>query len=125
MLAFDALVLSEALGRKVDLGKIIHGDDRVALKVKTDPLDSDLRKITAKIATLLSGQAPPDLVLNRHCAECEFQKQCRQKAVDEDWYPGSPGRQSFLRRPRTGNPHLLPPQVFRRSGEHPISQSWR
>src|ERR1022692_4380812 len=34
-------------------------------------------------------------------------------------------RQSFLRRPRTGNPHLLPPQVFRRSGEHPISQSWR
>jgi predicted RecB family nuclease len=84
LLAFDALVLSEALGRKVDLGKIIHGDDRVALKVKTDPLDSDLRKITAKIATLLSGQAPPDLVLNRHCAECEFQKQCRQKAVDED-----------------------------------------
>src|ERR1035437_1230610 len=84
LLAFDALVLSEALGRQVDLGKIIHGDDRVALRVKIDPLDSVLRKITAKIAALLSGQAPPDLVLNRHCAECEFQKQCRQKAIEED-----------------------------------------
>jgi predicted RecB family nuclease len=84
LLAFDALVLSEVLGRKVDLGKIIHGDDRVALRVKTDPLGSNLRKIIAKIATLLSCQAPPDLVLNRHCAECEFQKQCRQKAVEDD-----------------------------------------
>ena len=43
-----------------------------------------MRKTTAKVATLLSGQAPPDLVLNRHCAECEFQKQCRQKAIETD-----------------------------------------
>jgi predicted RecB family nuclease len=82
--AFDALVLSEALGRKVDIGKIIHGDDHVALTVKNDSLDSDLRRIIAKIATLLSGQKPPDLVLNRHCIECEFQKQCRQKAIEQD-----------------------------------------
>jgi hypothetical protein len=46
-LAFDALVLSEALGRKVDLGKIIHGDDRVALKVKTDPLNSSCKSSQA------------------------------------------------------------------------------
>ncbi len=84
MLAFDALVLSETLGRKVDLGKILHGDDLVTLRVKTSALDSEVRKITATIATLLSGRAPPDLVLNRHCAECEFQKQCRQKAIEKD-----------------------------------------
>ena len=47
LLAFDALVLSEALGRKVDLGKIIHGDDRVALKVKTDPLNSSCKSSQA------------------------------------------------------------------------------
>ena len=35
LLAFDALVLSEALGREVSLGKIIHGDDHATLKVKT------------------------------------------------------------------------------------------
>jgi len=84
LLAFDALVLSEALGQEVALGKIIHGDDFATLKVKTSAMDSEVRKITAKVATLLSGQAPPDLVLNRHCAECEFQKQCRQKAIDTD-----------------------------------------
>ncbi len=34
LLAFDALVLSEVLGREVGLGKIIHGEDHVTLKVK-------------------------------------------------------------------------------------------
>ena len=31
-----------------------------------------------------SSPTPPDLVLNRHCAECEFQARCRQKAVEKD-----------------------------------------
>jgi predicted RecB family nuclease len=84
VLAFDALVLSETLGLPVDLGKIVHGEDRITLRVKTPALYSDLRRITAKIETLLSSQSPPELVLNRHCAECEYQKQCRQKAIAED-----------------------------------------
>jgi predicted RecB family nuclease len=33
---------------------------------------------------LLSSTAPPDLVLNRHCAECEFRARCRQKAAETD-----------------------------------------
>jgi hypothetical protein len=33
---------------------------------------------------LPSDPAPPDLVLNRHCAQSEFRKQCRQKAIEED-----------------------------------------
>jgi hypothetical protein len=31
-----------------------------------------------------SGPPPPDLVLNRHCAECEFQARCRKIAVEKD-----------------------------------------
>ena len=73
LLAFDALVLSEALGREVSLGKIIHGDDHATLKVKTSALVGEVRKRIEKIAALLSNPTPPDLVLNRHCAECEFQ----------------------------------------------------
>ena len=84
LLAFDALVLSEALDREVALGKIMHGNHRVTVKVHTKELEGEVRKIIAKIAALLSGQAPPDLVLNRHCAECEFEKRCRQKAMQED-----------------------------------------
>jgi len=32
----------------------------------------------------LSNPAPPDLVLNPHCPECEFQARCRQKAIETD-----------------------------------------
>ncbi len=84
LLAFDALVLSEMLGRKVGLGKIIHGDNQATLKVKTSALAGEVRKLTGKIAALLSSPSPPDLVLNRHCAECEFQARCRQKAIEKN-----------------------------------------
>jgi len=84
LLAFDASVLSEVLGHKVGIGKIIHGDDRVTLKVKASALAGEVLKITGKIATLLSQPSPPDLVLNPHCAECQFQTPCRQMAIDKD-----------------------------------------
>jgi len=84
LLAFDAFVLSEMLGRAVSLGKIIHGDDHATLKVKTSALTGEVRKRIEKIAALLANPAPPDLVLNRHCAECEFQARCRKLAVEKD-----------------------------------------
>ncbi len=28
--------------------------------------------------------SPPDLVLNRHCGECEFRDRCRQRAIEKD-----------------------------------------
>jgi predicted RecB family nuclease len=72
------------LGRAVSLGKIIHGDHHVMLKVKTPALAGEVRKRLDKITTLLASPAPPDLVLNRHCAECEFQPRCRKLAVEKD-----------------------------------------
>ena len=84
LLAFGAFVLSEMLGRDVRLGKIIHGDDHATLKVKTSALAGEVRKRLDKIAALLSSPTPPDLVLNRHCAECEFQARCRKIAVEKD-----------------------------------------
>ena len=84
VLAFDAFALSKYLGREISLGKIIHGDDRATLKVKTSALTSEERTVTGKIATLLASHSPPDLVLNRHCVECEFRDRCRQKAIEQD-----------------------------------------
>ena len=84
LLAFDAFVLFEMLGHEVRLGKIIHGDDHATLKVKTSALAGEVRKRLEKIAALLASPAPPDLVLNRHCAECEFQARCRKNAVEKD-----------------------------------------
>jgi predicted RecB family nuclease len=84
LLAFDAVVLASALGREIALAKIIHGDDHATLKVKTSALAGEVRKRLEKMAVLLSSPETPDLVLNRHCAECEFQSRCRQKALEKD-----------------------------------------
>src|SRR6266516_3030869 len=84
LLAFDAFALSEVLGGEVSLGKIIHGDDNATLKVKTSALAGEVRKRLQNIAALLSRSTPPDLVLNRHCAECEFQARCLPKALEKD-----------------------------------------
>jgi len=57
LLAFDALTLSKILDHDVGLGKIIHGDDQATLKVKTSALVVEIRKLSGKIATLLSSSA--------------------------------------------------------------------
>ena len=84
LLAFDAFMLSSVLGREVSLGKIVHGDNHATLKVKTSTPVADARKLLDKIAALVSSPTPPDLVLNRHCGECEFRDGCRKKAIEKD-----------------------------------------
>ena len=84
LLAFDAFVLARALGRDIALGKVIHGDDHATLKVKTSALAGEVRKRIEKISALLASATPPDLVLNRHCAECEFQARCHKIAIEKD-----------------------------------------
>jgi len=56
--AFDALVLSEVLGREVRMGMIIHGYDHARLKVKVACLLGTVRKLTGKMAI----QAPRPVV---------------------------------------------------------------
>jgi predicted RecB family nuclease len=84
LIAFDALLLSEAVGREVNLGKIMHGDSYATLKVKTPTLASEVRKRIKEITALLAGNSPPDLVLNRHCGQCEFQTRCSTQAREKD-----------------------------------------
>jgi predicted RecB family nuclease len=84
LVAFDTLFLSEAIGRDVTLGKIMHGDGHATLNVKTPALASEVRKLIKDITALLADNTPPDLVLNRHCGQCEFQARCRKQATDKD-----------------------------------------
>jgi predicted RecB family nuclease len=84
LLAFDILALAKVLGRKISFGKIIHGDNHASLKVKTDSFKRATEKAIDKVAHLLSAESPPELILNRHCVECEFQQHCRQKAIEKD-----------------------------------------
>ena len=84
LLAFDAAALSGVLGRLIPFGKIIHGDRHTTIKVKTSTMANQVRACIVKIGALLSGQSPPDLSLNRHCTECEFQDRCRKVATEKD-----------------------------------------
>jgi predicted RecB family nuclease len=83
-MAFDALLLSEALGREVTVGRIVYGDDHTASQVRIPGLLKITRKLIKDITALLNAGSPPDLVLNRHCSECAFQASCRQKATEKD-----------------------------------------
>jgi predicted RecB family nuclease len=83
LLAFDAFASGTA-ARKTSLGKLIHGDNHTVLKLKTWALAGEVRGYIEKIAALIASPTPPELILNRHCGECEFQSRCRMKAVEKD-----------------------------------------
>jgi predicted RecB family nuclease len=84
VLAFDALALSETLRMEVSHGKIVYGKGCNSAKIKTSILAGDVRKITGRIIKLIANESPPDLVLNRYCAECEYQVGCRQMSIEQD-----------------------------------------
>jgi predicted RecB family nuclease len=84
LVAFDAVGLSVALNCEVTHGKIVHGSNYAQLKIKTLDLMRDVRKIDGKIRALVTHSLPPELILNRHCIECDFQSICRQKAIEKD-----------------------------------------
>jgi predicted RecB family nuclease len=84
LVTFDALLLSEAVRREVTLGKIVHGDNHVTLKVKIPGLVSEVQKQIKGITALLTDNSAPKLVLNRHCGQCEFQARCRRQAMERD-----------------------------------------
>ena len=84
LLAFDALMISKSLGRKVNDGKIIHGDNHKKHKVKVSSFAAGAEKTIEKILTLTFSEQPPDFMLNKHCVECEFAEHCRKKAIEKD-----------------------------------------
>jgi predicted RecB family nuclease len=84
LLAFDALVFSEVVGREISLGKITHGDGHATLKVKLTSLAREVQKRIKHITVLLADNSPPDLVLNRHCSQCEFQARCLKQATEKN-----------------------------------------
>jgi predicted RecB family nuclease len=84
LLAFDALVLSAATSHAPPFGKIIHGSAYAVAKVTLDVLMESAQAVVGTIATQQANSAPPPLVLNKHCAACEFQVRCRQTALEMD-----------------------------------------
>ena len=84
LLVFDALVLSAVSGKMPLFGKIIHGIEQRTIKIKLSGLINTTKMIISRIANQQTSPIPPQLILNRHCTECEFQAYCRQEAIKKD-----------------------------------------
>ena len=84
LLGFDALVLSAISGKMPLIGKIIHGNEQRIIKVQLVGLMGMTKTIVEKITAQQAGITPPQLILNKHCPECEFQSRCRQVAIEKD-----------------------------------------
>jgi predicted RecB family nuclease len=82
--AFDAIVLSKIAHQPVGVAKIIHGDSWTTIKVQVAAQLRELTKTISRLRHFLIASAPPDLILNRHCPECEFRDRCRKKAIEKD-----------------------------------------
>jgi predicted RecB family nuclease len=84
VLAFDALVLSAATGQAPPFGKIIYGAAYAVAKVQLEAWIPSAQAVLGKITAQQASRTPPPLVLNKHCAACEFQAYCRQRALEKD-----------------------------------------
>ncbi|MBR0797983.1 IS66 family transposase [Bradyrhizobium jicamae] len=84
LVCFGAVALSQITGILATTGTVIYGEEhrRKAVKI-TDYTVRTGQTIDAILATRDSREPPP-LVLNSHCAVCDFQPRCRGIAIDRD-----------------------------------------
>jgi predicted RecB family nuclease len=84
LVCFGALALSQATGILADTGTLIYGDGHRHRTVRIVDHVARTRQIIDAIGTTCRGQEPPLLILNRHCAVCDFQPRCRGLAIERD-----------------------------------------
>lgn len=84
LVAFDSVVLAGMTGHEIPIGRLIHASEYSSLRVKIPPLAREVRRQIEQMDRCLSAANPPDPVLSRRCADCEFQVACRKKAIERD-----------------------------------------
>lgn len=84
LLAFDGLVLTCVSGKTPQFGKIIYGSEQKIRKVALSGLIKTVKSTVKKIAAQQADKHSPELILNKHCIECEFNSRCRRQAIEKD-----------------------------------------
>jgi predicted RecB family nuclease len=84
LVCFGALALSQAIGTLADTGTLIYGDGYRRRSVRIGDHVVRTRQAIEAIRATRSSREPPPLVLNRHCAVCDFQPRCRALAIEHD-----------------------------------------
>jgi predicted RecB family nuclease len=84
LVCFGALALSQVTGKLPDVGKLIYGEEHRRKTVKIGDHIAQTQQVINAIDATCYGPEPPTLVLNRHCAVCDFQARCRRLAIERD-----------------------------------------
>jgi predicted RecB family nuclease len=84
LVCFGALALSQATGILADTGTLICGDGYRRRSVKIGEHVARTRQTIDAIRATCHGLEPLPLILNRHCAGCDFQPRCRSLAIERE-----------------------------------------
>jgi predicted RecB family nuclease len=84
LVCFGALALSQATGILAGTGTVVYGEAHRRKTVNIGDHVARTRQTIEAIGTTCHSQEPPPLVLNRHCAVCDFRPRCRRLAIERD-----------------------------------------
>jgi predicted RecB family nuclease len=84
LVCFGALALSQVTGILADTGTVIYGEGHCRKTVKIGDHAVRTRQTIDAIVVTGNSWEPSPLVLNRHCAVCDFQQRCRGLAIERD-----------------------------------------
>ena len=84
LVCFGALALSQITGILEDIGTVIYGEGHRRKTVKVGDHIVQTRQAIDAIVATNNTREPPPLLLNRHCAVCDFQQRCRGLAIERD-----------------------------------------
>lgn len=84
LLAYRSILLGEIQDTLPSSGVMICGPNLEPRQVKLDALEGKVRELLKELASQLEGTKEAPLVLNSHCAICEFRSGCREEALKID-----------------------------------------
>ncbi|RJT27730.1 TM0106 family RecB-like putative nuclease [Mesorhizobium waimense] len=85
LVCFGAMAIQQASGGEIpSYGRIIRGEDYSGRTVRIAEHLSKTQQIIEVIASVCLAKEPPPLVLNNHCAICDFRARCRALAVERE-----------------------------------------
>src|SRR5205807_945367 len=78
------LFLARLQGKAPENGILWHGKECQATRVRLSPDPRKTERLVEELRQFQGGDALPRLVLNDHCAVCEFRQRCQRQALQED-----------------------------------------
>jgi predicted RecB family nuclease len=81
--SLQASLIQSEFNIKIESCKVIYGKNLQETKFKLPLLTKNITKIISELNKMLLTSNEPSLILNKHCAICEYSASCKEKAKAE------------------------------------------